>query len=1634
MATPIIVNQSTTLVQVDTSVLLAPYIVLLSNLNSPGSLLTIRDSTGNASLTNNIIISTTVGVKYLDGGGINSNIYTINQPYGFLTVTPKTTNIWGVTNTFAFPDASASANLNLINVSSMNVSTIGYIQRANISTALISTLCTVNVFIQNNLSVGESTIAHAGFYTCSIRSLQDIIGASDIYAGSTLSSMFANITSTLTVPFISTQNVFVYGGLQTTSSISTSGPMFVGSSISTTGNLAVGASTFIQGQLTVLQAAFFNSSISTKGALNVGFETILNSSLTVGSVSTLSNMTVCGSLSVMSTLYTRWNAFHESSILASGSFSTLEDVNIRRNLSTLGNVFIDREVFTRSSMLITGAISTLHDINVRSNVSILGNLYVKGDVVFDDLQVNLQDIMASSLYTQYNISTMSSLIAGGFLHVNGSTLLRGTVCTLSNFNIRGLLSTASSIIVGDSLNVFNTGFFGSNISTPSSIGVGDRLTVGGATILQGFLSTFGQSAFFSSMQIQGSLSVMSSIAISCNLDVGNSLTTRNMSLTGSTFISTLAVTNTIDFGLNISSSTLHHGLFSTSGAMNIGGLISTTNALIVGSTINTQLLSVRSGMSVFSDAGFAQDIYARSSIIIGMSTIMRGALFTQSPAYLANALFTSNVVLGIPDLTGDSPVSFTNNGSAYIKGNLTVNTGILQLSNVLQIAAGTLVDGKQQVTTTNLISNDTVMSNLSVIGLTAMLNTSTTGTLNVRGLTTLSNTSTIGTFTVTDLTTLSNTSTIGTLNVTGLTTFSSNIGIFTDSSGAQLDIRGGDSNTGIGSGGSNMISFQYATGGFRHFIRTRHMNQVNVNTNAIDFWLNNSSTSNGSSTAGTNNVNSVSMTALGLEVNGTTRLNGSMYIKTDSIHYSDDNKQRFFYVLNKETRFGSGDGYLFQDSSSNTIVRIDNSGNIAAVSFSGPGGGPASFPYGISGTITLANTDNSGRLNVGGATILSNTLDVSGVTTLSNTLRVGGATTLSNTLDVSGVTILRGNLGINCTPGASTRLDIQNVGTSPLISLQNSTGGFRHFITSQHSGALQANNSINFWLNTAVAFDGSTAPALGNLQIMSLTPPGIGINTSSIRALLDIKGGRNTNGQSVTAIAFQSDSLIGGSTGGLRHFITTRHNNTGTINNSNAIDFWLNRSTDVSPSVSVIAGTNNVNSLSVTAAGIGINCNAPNVLYSLDVSGTINCTQILQGGAALTTGIAGINSTGRIGINKSADSAIPFDVSGQTRFSGNVGIFTNTSEAQLDIRGGRTTSSTDRNQIAFQFKDGGFRHFITSRHNAIGANDTGNSIDFWLNNSSSADTSTRGGEGNRNSLSVTAAGIGIFKPDPAYQLDVSGTINFTFKNDAVYKSTDNKNRLWFDTDGPTNFGTNNSYVFRGSTNEDLFTIANTGSVRTYGNVGILADAPFAPLEIRGGRNIYDGSSNLIAFQFKDGGFRHFITSRHHGCNANYNGNSIDFWLNNSDSESFSTRGGVGNINTLSVTAAGIGIFKDNPGQALDVVGNIRYTGTSQQNSDKRYKENIVTIDSALDKVTSMRGVYYTKKDSSNRHVGVIAQEMEGILPEVVHTDSSEEKMKSVSYGNITAVLIEAIKEQQGIINAQQSTINGILYKFSNFQP
>jgi hypothetical protein len=100
-----------------------------------------------------------------------------------------------------------------------------------------------------------------------------------------------------------------------------------------------------------------------------------------------------------------------------------------------------------------------------------------------------------------------------------------------------------------------------------------------------------------------------------------------------------------------------------------------------------------------------------------------------------------------------------------------------------------------------------------------------------------------------------------------------------------------------------------------------------------------------------------------------------------------------------------------------------------------------------------------------------------------------------------------------------------------------------------------------------------------------------------------------------------------------------------------------------------------------------------------------------------------------------------------------------------------------------------------------------------------------------------------------------------------------------------------------------------------------------------------------------------------------------------------------------------------------------FSGDVTAYSDVRVKTNINTISNALDKVLSLRGVTYNRIDDESKaeKIGIIAQELQEILPQVINVQ--ENGMLSVAYGNITAVLIEAIKEQQKCLLDLQSQIN-----------
>ena len=96
-------------------------------------------------------------------------------------------------------------------------------------------------------------------------------------------------------------------------------------------------------------------------------------------------------------------------------------------------------------------------------------------------------------------------------------------------------------------------------------------------------------------------------------------------------------------------------------------------------------------------------------------------------------------------------------------------------------------------------------------------------------------------------------------------------------------------------------------------------------------------------------------------------------------------------------------------------------------------------------------------------------------------------------------------------------------------------------------------------------------------------------------------------------------------------------------------------------------------------------------------------------------------------------------------------------------------------------------------------------------------------------------------------------------------------------------------------------------------------------------------------------------------------------------------------------------------------------------SDERLKEDIQPITGGLEKVMQLQGVSYKRNDVENAktQIGVIAQQVEPILPEVVLTADDEMGTKSVDYAKMTAVLIEAVKElKQELTQLKQQINNG----------
>ena len=113
-------------------------------------------------------------------------------------------------------------------------------------------------------------------------------------------------------------------------------------------------------------------------------------------------------------------------------------------------------------------------------------------------------------------------------------------------------------------------------------------------------------------------------------------------------------------------------------------------------------------------------------------------------------------------------------------------------------------------------------------------------------------------------------------------------------------------------------------------------------------------------------------------------------------------------------------------------------------------------------------------------------------------------------------------------------------------------------------------------------------------------------------------------------------------------------------------------------------------------------------------------------------------------------------------------------------------------------------------------------------------------------------------------------------------------------------------------------------------------------------------------------------------------------------------------------------------QATNTNSTVTFTtvnaGTVNTTSDERAKDDITPITGALDKVQQLGGYSFTLKATDEKSSGVIAQEVQKVMPELVQEGA--EGLLSVQYGNMVGLLIEAIKEQQAQIDELKQKLNG----------
>ena len=219
-----------------------------------------------------------------------------------------------------------------------------------------------------------------------------------------------------------------------------------------------------------------------------------------------------------------------------------------------------------------------------------------------------------------------------------------------------------------------------------------------------------------------------------------------------------------------------------------------------------------------------------------------------------------------------------------------------------------------------------------------------------------------------------------------------------------------------------------------------------------------------------------------------------------------------------------------------------------------------------------------------------------------------------------------------------------------------------------------------------------------------------------------------------------------------------------------------------------------------------------------------------------------------------------------------------------------------------------------------------------------------------------------------------------------------------------------AYDYASSVGLDVRIGGNGGKIILQGgNVGINTTSPNYKLDVNGDINI-PGTNKLV---FNNEPNSWFLQARTTASTANLGSGLKNLFYNGGGTNEGIAFSGVG------TGAASMEVRNDG---RVWVKENLIVGGVITENSSIRYKDNIETVKDGLDIILSLRGVTYNKKQTGTKELGLIAEEVQSVLPDVVIKDA-EGKPDSVAYARIVAVLVEAVKELKQEINVLNGKLN-----------